>query len=66
MLGPALRSPELRTSEGIPELRFGARGKGAALAIPTLDRGIVKGVRNAGDLPYLLAAVEIQGLKQVS
>ena len=59
------RPEELRVKEGIPELRFGARGKGAALGIPTLGRGISGRVRNAGDLPYLVAAIEIQGLKQV-
>ncbi|KAK9806668.1 hypothetical protein WJX73_005984 [Symbiochloris irregularis] len=61
-----LRPSERREREGIPELRFGARGKGAALSIPSVPRAISKQVRNAGDLPYLVAAVEIQGLKQVS
>ena len=59
------RPEEQRVREGIPELRFGARGKGAALGIPSLGRGISGRVRNAGDLPYLVAAIEIQGLRQV-
>ena len=59
------RSQEQRTGDGIPELRFGARGKGAALTVPSLQRSSFRQLRGGGDLVYNIAALQILGLRQV-
>ena len=59
------RSEAQRTADGIPELRFGARGKGAAVTVLPIARPVARQVRGGADLAYELAALQIRGLRQV-
>ena len=59
------RSEEQRTSDGVPELRFGARGKGAAVGLPIVQRSSYRQLRDGADVVYKIAALQIRGLRQV-
>ena len=49
----------------MPELRFGARGKGAAVPLPTVQRSSYRQLRDGADVVYKIAALQIRGLRQV-
>jgi len=58
--------PEVaRARDGAPELRFGARGRGAAVPVQPLPAGLARRVRDARRLEYDVAAAVVAGLAKV-
>ncbi len=58
--------PEIaRARDGAPELRFGARGRGAAVPVQPLPASLARRVRDARRLEYDIAATVVAGLAKV-
>ncbi|KAK9835242.1 hypothetical protein WJX81_008278 [Elliptochloris bilobata] len=60
-----MRPDAARARDGVPELRFGARGKGAAVQVERLPPGLAGRVRDTKRLEYDIAAAVVAGLVKV-
>lgn len=59
------RPEAARARDGVPELRFAARGRGAAVSVEPLPPGLARRVRDAKRLEYDIAAAVVAGLSKV-
>lgn len=58
------RPEEVRQKAGVPELRFGARGKAAAVPVPQITPALARKIRNSDQLAFQIAAAVISGLSK--
>ena len=59
------RKEETRNVEGVPLLKRGSRGKGAAIPIQAITAGAARSARQGQSLRLQIVALQILGLKQV-
>ncbi|DBB10659.1 TPA: hypothetical protein ACH3X3_007167 [Trebouxia sp. C0006] len=60
-----IRKEETRNVEGVPLLKRGSRGKGAAIPIQAITAGAARSARQGQSLRLQIVALQILGLKQV-
>eukprot|EP00884_Botryococcus_braunii_P013325 jgi/Botrbrau1/21994/Bobra.0024s0010.2 len=61
-----IRTEEGRQAGGVPELRFGARGKAAAVPVPQITAALARKIRSSDQLSFEIAAAVISGLSKVT
>ena len=65
MCGAECRSDAQRNTDGIPVLRRGSRGKGAAMPVPNLRARLANKLTKSQTVLSQMAALQIIGLRQV-